>query len=101
MRKRDALSKSAEYEKKGYELDKKFASSELSFSCAKFYSERKDKVTLLEVLQYMPEQEKRVKFMKEAELYLRMLLRTTFPMKSTAMRIVWLQPMGGTIMPSV
>lgn len=69
MRKRDALAKLDEYEKKGYHLDPKYTTSELSFSCAKFYSERKDKHTLLEVLKYMPEQEKRLKFMKEAELY--------------------------------
>ena len=69
MRKRDALAKLDEYEKKGYHLDPKYTTSELSFSCAKFYSERKDKHTLLEVLKYMPEQEKRLKFMKAAELY--------------------------------
>ena len=69
MRKRDALSKVNEYEKKSYKLDPKFTTNELSFSCAKFYSERKDKRMLLEVLQYMPELEKRVKFMKEAGLH--------------------------------
>ncbi len=69
MRKRDALAKIDEYEKKGYSIDPKYTTSELSFSCAKFYSEKKDKQTLLEVLKYMPEQDKRVKFMKEAELY--------------------------------
>ena len=69
LRKRDALAKVDEYEKKGYPIDPKYTTSELSFSCAKFYSERRDKQTLLEVLKYMPEQDKRVKFMKEAELY--------------------------------
>ena len=69
MRKRDALSKVDEYERKGYKLDKRFTTSEMSFSCAKFYSERKDRNTLLEVLQYMPDREKKVKFMKEADLH--------------------------------
>lgn len=69
MRKREALAKADEYEKKGYKLDPKFTPSELSFSCAKFYSERKDKKVLLEVLKYMPEQEKRAKFLKEASLF--------------------------------
>ena len=69
MRKRDALAKADEYEKKGHAIDPKHTTSELSFSCAKFYSERKDNQTLLEVLKYMPEQDKKVKFMKEAELY--------------------------------
>lgn len=68
MKKREALIKAAEYEKKGYVLDPKFTPSELSFSCAKFYL-KKDKRILLEVLQYMPEQERRVKFMKEAGLF--------------------------------
>ena len=70
MRKREALAKADEYEKKGYTLDPKLTPSVLSFSCAKFYSERKDKKILLEVLKYMPEQERRVKFLKEAELFM-------------------------------
>lgn len=69
MKKREALMKAAEYEKKGCMLDPKFTPSELSFSCAKFYSGRKDKKVLLEVLKYMPEHERRVKFLKEAELF--------------------------------
>lgn len=68
MRKREALVKADEYVKKGYTLDLKFTPSELSFSCAKFYSKR-DKKILLEVLKYMPEHERRVKFLKEAELF--------------------------------
>lgn len=70
MRKREALAKADEYEKKGYALDPKLTPSVLSFSCAKFYSERKNKRILLEVLKYMPEQERRVKFLKEAELFM-------------------------------
>ena len=69
MRKREALAKADEYEKKGYKLDPKYTPSELSFSCAMFYSRHKDNKILLEVLQYMPEQEKRIKFMKEAGLF--------------------------------
>lgn len=69
MRKRDALAKADEYEKKGYVLDVKFTPSELSFSCAKFYADRKDNKMLLEVLKFMPEQERRVKFLKEALLF--------------------------------
>ena len=68
MRKREALVKADEYVRKGYTLDPKFTPSELSFSCAKFYS-KKDKKILLEVLKYMPEHERRVKFLKEAELF--------------------------------
>ena len=70
MRKREALAKADEYENKGYILDPKLTPSVLSFSCAKFYSERKDKKILLEVLKYMPEQERRVKFLKEAGLFM-------------------------------
>ena len=70
MRKREALAKADEYEKKGHTLDPKLTPSVMSFSCAKFYSERKDKKILLEVLKYMPEQERRVKFLKEAELFM-------------------------------
>ena len=69
MKKREALAKAVEYESKGYMLDPKFTPSELSFSCAKFYCERRDKTVLLEVLKCMPEHERRVKFLKEAGLF--------------------------------
>ena len=69
MRKRDALAKASEYEKQGIKLHHDLSTSELSYSCAKFYSKRGDKDTLIEVLAYMPETSKRVKFLKEAELY--------------------------------
>ena len=69
MRKRDALAKSSEYERQGIELPQDLSTSELSYSCAKFYSERRDRDTLIEVLAYMPEVSRKVKFLKEAKLY--------------------------------
>ena len=69
MRKRDALAKASEYEKQGIKLHQDLSTSELSYSCAKFYSERRDKDTLIEVLTYMPEVSRKVKFLKEARLY--------------------------------
>ncbi len=69
MRKRDALAKASEYEKQGIKLHQDLSTSELSYSCAKFYSERRDKDTLMEVLTYMPEVNRKVKFLKEARLY--------------------------------
>lgn len=68
-RKRDALIKAHEYEELGIEMSPELSSSELSYSCAKFYSERKDRDTLVDVLQYMPEMERRVRFLKEAKLF--------------------------------
>ena len=69
MRKRDALAKASEYEGKGIELHQDLSTSELSYSCAKFYSERRDRDTLIEVLNYMPEVSRKVKFLKEARLH--------------------------------
>ena len=69
MRKRDALAKASEYEKQGIKMHQDLSTSELSYSCAKFYSERRDKDTLIEVLTYMPEVNRKVKFLKEARLY--------------------------------
>ena len=69
MRKRDALAKASEYENQGIKLHQDLSTSELSYSCAKFYSERRDKDTLIEVLTYMPEVSRKVKFLKEARLY--------------------------------
>ena len=69
MRKRDALAKASEYEAQGIRLHQDLSSSELSYSCAKFYSERRDKDTLIEVLKHMPEVSRKVKFLKEAKIY--------------------------------
>ena len=69
MRKRDALTKASEYEGQGIKLAQDLSTSELSYSCAKFYSERRDRDTLIEVLNYMPEVSRKVKFLKEAKLY--------------------------------
>ena len=69
MRKRDALAKASEYEAQGIRLHQDLSSSELSYSCAKFYSERRDKDTLIEVLKHMPEVTRKVKFLKEAKIY--------------------------------
>ena len=67
--KRKALAKAAEYESWGIELNKEFTTREFSFYCASLYAKRKETALLLEVLQYMPESEKRIRFMKEAELF--------------------------------
>ena len=69
MRKREALAKASEYEKQGITLHQDLSTSELSYSCAKFYSERRDKESLIEVLEHMPEVSRKVKFFKEARLY--------------------------------
>ncbi len=69
MRKREALGKAKEYEEKGIELPPELSASKLSYSCAKFYSERRDKETLIDVLKYMPEMERRVRLLKESKLY--------------------------------
>ena len=66
---REALLKAVEYETKGYCLSFEYSSSELSTVCAKFYLKKKDNNTLKEVLQYMPEQEKRLQYLKDAKLY--------------------------------
>ena len=67
--KRKALVKAAEYENRGITLDEEFTTRELSYYCASLYAKRKDKDLLLEVLQYMSETERRIRFMKEAELF--------------------------------
>ena len=69
MRKRDALAKASEYERQGIELHQDLSTSELSYSCARFYSKRGDNDSLIEVLSYMPEVSRKVKFLKEARLY--------------------------------
>ena len=69
MKKRDALAKADEYERAGIMLDPDLSTAELSYSCAKFYSKIKDEKTLREVLKYMPDLNRRAKFLKEAELY--------------------------------
>ena len=67
--KRRALAKAAEYENWGIILDEEFTTKELSYWCASLYAKRKDKDLLLEVLQYMSETERRIRFMKEAQLF--------------------------------
>ena len=69
LRRRDALVKAKIYEKTNVQLQSKWSVSTLSYSCVKFYSERKDTHTLIEVLQYIPQVSKRVKFLKDAKLY--------------------------------
>ena len=69
LKKKEALVKAAEYEKRGISLTPELTASELSYTCAKFYSERKEKQSLLEVLKYMPEVSKRVRFLKEAKCF--------------------------------
>ena len=69
FKKRDALAKAKSYEELNVQLLSKWTVSTLSYSCVKFYSERQDTQTLIEVLQYIPQVGKRVKFLKDAKLY--------------------------------
>ena len=69
LRKRDALAKAKSYEEENIQLQPEWSVSELAYSCAKFYLKRKDTHTLIEVLQYLPQVSKRVKFLKDAKLY--------------------------------
>ena len=69
MKKRDALAKASKYEQQGIKLPSDLSVSVLSYSCAKFYLKKRDRDTLIEILKYMPEINKRVKCLKEAELY--------------------------------
>ena len=64
--KRDALIKASEYEKKGIVLSKDLSASELSYSLANFYAKMGDKKTLIDVLTFMPEVDRKTKFLKEA-----------------------------------
>ena len=68
-KKKAALMKARNYESKGYTIDPQYATEQLSFTCARFYLSVGDNQTLLEVLKYMPEAEKRLKFLKRAKLY--------------------------------
>jgi len=67
--KRKALVKAAEYESRGIKVHENYSTRELSYFCARIYAKRKEKALLLEVLQYMSEITRRVRFMKEAELF--------------------------------
>ena len=67
--KRKALVKAAEYESRGIKVHENHSTRELSYDCARLYARRKEKALLLEVLKYMSEIKRRVRFMKEAELY--------------------------------
>ena len=69
MKKLEAVEKSSEYAKKGYYLAPKFTPDILSISCARFYSESRDKQKMLRVLKYIPDIDKQTKFMKEANLF--------------------------------
>ena len=66
-----ALAKASEYEKQGIELHQDLSSIKLSYSCAKYYSEKGDKDNLNKVLTYMPEfsSKLKIKFLKVAKLY--------------------------------
>ena len=67
--KRKALVKAAEYESRGIKVHENYSTRELSYFCAGLYASQKEKALLLEVLQYIPEIAKRVRFMKKAELF--------------------------------
>ena len=69
LQKREALRKASEYEKQGIVLPKDLCVSELSYSLANFYTKMGNKKTLIEVLSFMPEVDKKIKIFKEAGLY--------------------------------
>ena len=66
---KDALAKASEYERQGIKLHQDLCSKKLSYSCAKYYSEKGDKESLNEVLPYLPEFSNKIKFLKVAKLY--------------------------------
>ena len=68
-RKKYVLAKAREYENADILLPQRWCTNALLYTSAKYYSERKDKRSLVEVLHYMPEVRKIVKFLKEAELF--------------------------------
>jgi tetratricopeptide (TPR) repeat protein len=69
FKRRDALAKAKSYEESNVQLLPKWTVSALLYSCVKFYCERQDIQTLIEVVEYMPQVSKRVKFLKDAKLY--------------------------------
>ena len=69
LKKREALAKAKSYEDANIHLNPKWSVRTLSYSCVKFYSEKEDAHMLIEVLQYIPQIDKRVKFLKDAKLY--------------------------------
>ena len=66
---KQALAKASEYASKGIELSPDLLPDNLSYMYAKRYAKLKDKATLLEVLEYMPDTQRRARFMKEGSLY--------------------------------
>ena len=66
---KDALAKASEYEKQGVKLHQDLSTIKLSYSCAKYYSEKGDKDSLNEVLTYVSEFSSKIKFLKVAKLY--------------------------------
>ena len=66
---KQALAKACEYASKGIELSPDLLPENLSYMYARRYARLKDKATLLEVLEYMPDTQRRARFMKEGGLY--------------------------------
>ena len=66
---KDSLSKASEYAAKGIQLPVELMPDTLSYTYAKRYANRKDKTVLLEVLAYMPDVHRRVRFLKEGGFY--------------------------------
>ena len=69
LEKKDALIKAIKYEQDDIKLHPDMSASELLYPCAKFYAKNRDEHKLNEVLQYIPEEINRVKFLKMAKLY--------------------------------
>jgi tetratricopeptide (TPR) repeat protein len=66
---KEAIAKASEYASKGVELSPDLMPDNLSYMYARHYAKRKDKTTLLEMLKYMPDAQRKARFMKEGGLY--------------------------------
>ena len=73
-KKREALSKAAEYERRDIQLEQELSTNELSYKYAKRYLRLKDtsresESTLLEMLEYMNDIPRKIGFLKEGEMF--------------------------------
>ena len=66
---KDALKQASKYASKGIELSSELSPDNLSYTYARKYANRKDKTTLVEVLEYMPNVLRRARFLKEGGLF--------------------------------
>ena len=66
---KDALKQASKYASKGIELSPELSPDNLSYTYARKYANHKDKTTLVEVLEYMPNALRKARFLKEGGLY--------------------------------